>query len=92
MVFGTDAGIFPHGLNARQFATMVKYGMTPLQAIQSATVNAAEALASKDVGVIEKGRYADMVAVVGDPTADVRLLENVAVVIQGGEVVRGAAK
>ena len=92
MVFGTDAGIFPHGLNAQQFATMVKYGMTPLQAIQSATVNAAEALASKDVGVIEKGRYADMVAVVGDPTADVRLLENVAVVIQGGEVVRGAAK
>ena len=92
MVFGTDAGVFPHGLNAQQFATMVKYGMTPLQAIQSATVNAAEALASKDVGVIEKGRYADMVAVVGDPTADVRLLENVAVVIQGGEVVRGAAK
>ena len=92
MVFGTDAGIFPHGLNAQQFATMVKYGMTPLQAIQSATVNAAEALASKDVGVIEKGRYADMVAVIGDPTADVRLLENVAVVIQGGEVVRGAAK
>ena len=92
MVFGTDAGIFPHGLNAQQFATMVKYGMTPLQAIQSATVNAAEALASKDVGVIEKGRYADMVAVIGDPTADVRLLENVAVVIQGSEVVRGAAK
>ncbi len=92
MVFGTDAGIFPHGLNAQQFAVMVKYGMTPLQAIQAATVNAAEALASKDVGVIEKGRYADLVAVAGDPTADVRLLENVAVVIQGGEVVKGAAK
>jgi imidazolonepropionase-like amidohydrolase len=92
MVFGTDAGIFPHGLNAHQFAVMVKYGMTPLQAIQSATVNAAEALASKDVGVIEKGRYADMVAVAGDPTADVRLLESVAVVIQGGEVVKGAAR
>ncbi len=92
MVFGTDAGIYPHGLNAMQFATMVKYGMTPLQAIQSATVNAAEALASKDVGVIETGRYADMVAVIGDPTTDVRLLENVSVVIQGGEVVKGAAK
>ncbi len=92
MVFGTDAGIYPHGMNAMQFATMVKYGMTPLQAIQSATINAAEALASKDVGVIETGRYADMVAVAGDPTTNVRLLENVAVVIQGGEIVKGAAK
>ena len=92
MVYGTDAGIYPHGMNALQFATMVKYGMTPLQAIQSATVNAAEALASKDVGVIEAGRYADMVAVAGDPTQDVRLLEKVAVVIKGGEVVKGEAK
>ena len=92
MVYGTDAGIYPHGMNALQFATMVKYGMTPLQAIQSATVNAAEALASKDVGVIEAGRYADMVAVAGDPTQEVRLLEKVAVVIKGGEVVKGEAK
>ena len=92
MVYGTDAGIYPHGMNALQFATMVKYGMTPLQAIQSATVNAAEALASKDVGVTEAGRYADMVAVAGDPTQDVRLLEKVAVVIKGGEVVKGEAK
>lgn len=92
MVYGTDAGIYPHGMNANQFATMVKYGMTPLQAIQAATVNAAEALASKDVGVIEAGRYADMVAVSGDPTANVRLLEKVAVVIKGGEVVRGEVK
>ncbi len=92
MVFGTDAGIYPHGMNAMQFATMVRYGMTPLQAIQSATVNAAEALANKDVGVIEAGRYADMVAVAGDPTVDVRLLENVPVVIQGGAVVKGAAR
>lgn len=92
MVFGTDAGIYPHGDNAKQFATMVKYGMTPVQAIQSATVVAADALASKDVGVIEAGRFADMIAVAGDPTKDVRLLENVAVVIKGGEVVKTVKK
>ena len=91
MVFGTDAGVHPHGGNAKQFAVMVEYGMTPLQAIQAATVNAAEALARKDVGVIEAGRYADMVAVKGDPTADVRLLEAPAVVIQGGAIVKGGA-
>lgn len=87
MVYGTDAGIYPHGDNARQLAVMVRYGMTPLQAIQSATVNAAEALASKDVGIIEAGRFGDLVAVNGDPTRDVRLLENVDAVIKGGEVV-----
>ncbi len=88
MVFGTDAGIYPHGENAKQFATMVRYGMTATQAIQAATINAAEALASKDVGIIEAGRYADIVAVAGDPTKDVRLLENIAVVIKGGQVVK----
>ena len=88
MVFGTDAGIYPHGDNARQLAVMVRYGMTPLQAIQSATLNASEALASKEVGVIEVGRFGDLVAVAGDPTQDVRLLEKVAVVIKGGEVVK----
>jgi imidazolonepropionase-like amidohydrolase len=92
MIFGTDAGIYPHGDNARQFATMVKYGMTPLQAIQSATVNAAEALGSKDVGVLEVGRFADMVAVTGDPTADVRQLERAEVVIKGGEIVKQTSK
>ena len=91
MVFGTDAGVHPHGGNAKQFAVMVKYGMTPLQAIQAATVNAAEALARKDVGIVEPGRYADMVAVKGDPTADVTLLEAPAVVIQGGAIVKGSA-
>ncbi len=90
MVYGTDAGIYPHGENAKQFAVMVRYGMSPLQAIQSATVNAAQALASKDVGVIEVGRFGDMIAVSGDPTADVRLLERVQVVIKGGEQVRAA--
>ena len=88
MVYGTDAGIYPHGENGKQFATMVRYGMSPLQAIQAATINAAAALASKDVGVIEAGRWGDMIAVAGDPTRDVRLLENVAVVIKGGELVK----
>ena len=91
MVFGTDAGIYPHGENGKQFATMVRYGMSPLQAIQAATLNAAEALASKDVGVIEAGRWGDMIAVTGDPTRDVRLLENVPVVLKGGELVKGQA-
>ncbi|MBK9494526.1 MAG: amidohydrolase family protein [Xanthomonadales bacterium] len=90
MVYGTDAGIFPHGENAKQLAVMVRYGMTPLEAIQSATVNASEALASADVGVLETGRWADLVAVVGDPTQDVTLLEQIPVVIKGGEVVKDA--
>ena len=87
MVYGTDAGIYPHGQNARQFAWMVKYGMTPLEAIRSATVNAAEALGRSDVGVVEKGRFADMVGVRGDPLTEVRLLETVDMVIKGGIVV-----
>ena len=90
MVFGTDAGIYPHGDNARQFAVMVKYGMTPLQAIQAATVNAAEALARSDLGVVEAGRVADLVAVAGNPLSDVRVLEAPAVVIQGGAMVKRA--
>ena len=88
MVFGTDAGIFPHGENAKQFATMVRYGMTPTQAIQSATINAAEALGRSDLGVIETGRVADLVAVRGNPVQDVTLLENVAFVMKGGVVVK----
>ncbi|MEW6763508.1 MAG: amidohydrolase family protein [Pseudomonadota bacterium] len=91
MVFGTDAGIYPHGDNGKQFALMVKYGMTPLQAIQAATVNAAEALGRQDVGVVEAGRVADLVAVSGDPLVNVRVLETPAVVIQGGTVVKRAA-
>ncbi len=90
MVYGTDAGVHPHGDNARQFRWMVEYGMKPIDAIRAATLNAAEALDSADVGVIEPGRYADLVAVAGDPSADVTLLEAVAVVIKGGEVVRDA--
>ena len=89
MVFGTDAGIYPHGDNARQFKTMVDWGMTPFQAIQAATVNAAEALGrSADVGAIAVGRYADIVAVQGDPLADVTVLQSVSFVMKGGEVVK----
>ena len=91
MVFGTDAGIYPHGRNARQFAVMVRYGMTPVQAIQSATINAADALGRDDVGVIEAGRWADLVAVPGDPTQDVTALESVPFVMKAGVVVKGGA-
>jgi imidazolonepropionase-like amidohydrolase len=92
MIFGTDAGVYPHGDNARQFATMVAWGMTPLQAIRAATVTAAEALGrSADVGSIAVGRYGDLIGVVGDPLADVRRLQAVAFVMKGGEVVRAPA-
>lgn len=91
MVFGSDAGIYPHGQNAHQFAVMVEYGMTPAEAIRSATWNAAQALGrERDVGAIAVGRYGDLIAVAGDPLADVRMLETVPVVIKGGEVVRDA--
>jgi imidazolonepropionase-like amidohydrolase len=93
MVFGTDAGVYPHGYNARQFATMVKWGMTPMQAIQAATVNASEALGrAGDVGAIAVGRYGDLIAVAGDPLADVTRLQSVAFVMKGGDVVRSPAR
>src|SRR3954447_20645142 len=89
MIFGTDAGVYPHGQNGRQFAKMVQWGMTPLQAIQAATSSASEALSRNDVGVIAPGRYGDMVAVRGDPTRDITLLEHVDAVIKGGQLFRG---
>lgn len=89
MVFGTDAGVYPHGDNAKQFAVMVRYGMTPLQAIQAATVNAAAALnREKDVGLVTAGHFADLIAVMGDPLTDVTTLEHVTFVMKGGEVVK----
>lgn len=88
LAFGTDAGVMPHGDNAKQFRFMVQYGMTPLEAIRSATLTAAEALRREDVGALEAGRFADMIAVSGDPTADVSLLESIPVVIKGGEIVK----
>ena len=91
MLFGTDAGVYPHGDNGKQFAKMVQWGMTPLQAIQAATRNAAEALAKTgDVGAIEVGRYGDLVAVRGDPLTNVALLEHVDAVVKGGSLVKGA--
>jgi imidazolonepropionase-like amidohydrolase len=91
MIFGTDAGVYPHGDNARQFAKMVQWGMTPIQAIRAATSGAAEALGRNDVGAIEPGRYGDMIAVRGDPTRDVTVLEHVDAVIKGGQLVKGPA-
>ncbi len=89
MVFGSDAGVMPHGTAGNQFKTMVQYGMTPIEAIRAATRNAAEALGrERDFGAIAVGRYADMIAVDGDPLADVRALEGVDVVIKGGVVVK----
>jgi imidazolonepropionase-like amidohydrolase len=89
MIFGTDAGIYPHGDNAKQFAVMVRYGMTPMQAVQAATINSAEAigLAGK-VGTLAAGAFADLIAVSTDPTTEVRALENVAFVMKGGVVVK----
>ncbi len=88
-VFGTDAGVYPHGTNALQFAKMVEWGMTPLQAIQAATVNAGQALGrSDDVGTIAPGRYADIIAVSGNPLDNVTVLQSVAVVIKGGVVAK----
>jgi imidazolonepropionase-like amidohydrolase len=89
MIFGTDAGVYPHGDNAKQFTKMVQWGMTPLQAIQAATLNASQALGRNDVGVIEPGRYGDMIAVRGDPLQNVSLLEHVDAVIKGGQLVKG---
>jgi imidazolonepropionase-like amidohydrolase len=87
MAFGTDAGVYPHGNNARQFAYMVQYGMTPMAAIQAATVHAAELLGwPGDVGAIESGMYADIIAVAGNPLEDIRELEDVRFVMKGGEV------
>jgi imidazolonepropionase-like amidohydrolase len=91
MVFGSDAGVMPHGLAVRQFNTMVTYGMTPLDAIRAATLNAAMALGWEgNVGTIAVGRYADFVAVDGDPLANVRELESVDGVIKGGVVIERA--
>jgi len=89
MIFGTDGGVYPNGDNAKQFAKMVEWGMMPLQAIQSATSVAAEALGRpSDVGAIAVGRYGDLIAVAGDPLSDVSVLQSVAFVMKAGEVVK----
>jgi imidazolonepropionase-like amidohydrolase len=89
MAFGTDAGVYPHGDNAKQFFYMVKYGMTPTQAIRAATSSAADLIGrAKDVGTIEPGKFADIIAVSADPLQDVKALENVGFVMKGGVVVK----
>ena len=87
MAFGSDAGVHPHGNNGKQFAYMVQYGMTPLEAIQAATINAAELIGwSSEVGNIAEGFYADIIAVRGNPLDDVRQLEDVDFVMKGGKI------
>lgn len=91
IAYGTDAGVYPHGDNARQFAKMTEWGQTPMQALQSATVRAAELLGRSDqVGALRKGLYADLVAVPGNPLQDIGVMEKVSFVMKGGAVEKRA--
>lgn len=90
IAFGTDQGLVPHGQNAKEFALMVEGGMTPIDAIWSATANAADLIGdSKDIGSVQAGRFADLVAVAGDPLLDITELERVTFVMKNGSIVRG---
>ncbi|MGB7846639.1 MAG: amidohydrolase family protein [Candidatus Acidiferrum sp.] len=92
MAFGTDAGVYPHGDNAKQFTKMVEWGMKPIDAIQAATINAADLIGQAEkLGALEPGHYADLIAVNGDPLTDVKVLESVTFVMKGGAVVRNDA-
>jgi imidazolonepropionase-like amidohydrolase len=87
--YGTDSGVYPHGGNAKQFAYMVRYGMTPMQAIQSATIEAAKVIGREtEIGSIAPGRFADLIAVTGDPLADITVLEKVEAVIKDGTLIQ----
>jgi len=87
MAFGSDAGVYPHGDNGKQFAYMVKWGMTPLQAVQASTLNNAELFGmSSNIGSIEEGKYADIIALNGNPLKNISLLERVPFVMKGGVV------
>jgi imidazolonepropionase-like amidohydrolase len=89
IAYGTDSGVYPHGDNAKQFAKMVEFGMKPIDAIQAATINAADLIGWSDkVGAVEVGHFADVIAVTGDPLSDVKVLENVTFVMKGGKVVK----
>ena len=93
MAFGTDAGVYPHGDNAKQFYYMVKFGMTPAQAIRAATANAADLIGrAQEVGTIEPGKYADIIAVAADPLTDVRALEHVDFVMKAGTVYKDTSQ
>ncbi len=87
LTFGTDAGVYPHGYNARQFGYMVRYGMTPMQALASATSEAAKALGRPELGSVAPGHVADLVVIDRDPLKDITVLQCVAGVIQGGQLV-----
>jgi imidazolonepropionase-like amidohydrolase len=91
MAYGTDSGVYPHGWNAKQLAYMVRFGMTPMEAIRSATVTAAELMGWEDrVGSLEPGRFADVIAVEGDVMTDLASFEQIGFVMKGGEVVAQA--
>ncbi len=88
MVFGTDAGIYPHGKNARQFKYMVQWGMTPIEAIQASTINTAELFGLNNIGEIKESFDADLVAVKGNPLDDITLLENIEFVMKEGQIIK----
>jgi len=93
IAYGTDAGVYPHGWNAKQFFHMVKWGMTPMQAIQAATFSSADLLGWQDqIGSIKAGKYADIIAVANDPLQNVAVLENIQFVMKGGTVYKSAAQ
>jgi imidazolonepropionase-like amidohydrolase len=92
VAFGTDAAVYPHGLNAHEFKVYTDLGMTPAEAIRTATVNAADLLGMSDkVGSIGAGKYADLIAVDQDPLADVTALQHVSFVMKGGVVYKNEA-
>jgi imidazolonepropionase-like amidohydrolase len=93
IAYGTDAGVSKHGRNADEFELLVKYGMTPVEALKAATLNAADLLGlATEVGTIEPGKSADIIAVAGDPLADVRVLKSVGFVMARGEVIKDSAR
>jgi len=92
IAFGTDAGVFMHGKNGKEFGYMVEGGMPPLEAIRSATYHAADLLGVSDIlGVIEKGKIADIIAVDGDPVKDISVMEKVIFVMKGGVIYKNSA-
>ena len=93
IVFGTDAGAFEHGTQAKEFVRMVEYGMSPLEAIRSATVRGAELLRlEKEIGTLDVGKAADVIAVEGDPLRDITPLSHVVFVMKGGQVYKSPAR